>query len=111
MLGTPDVLDHADCDLPVDVQVGRLELLLAERFGDRPSVTIVDLYGLEGAERDEALDAVVAGEPSPFVLVAGHLVGTGTIDAAAIVASLSGASRAVAATDREGDHDFIPAPG
>ncbi len=88
MLGTTDVFDHTDCGLPVATQVERLTRQVHGRFGDSLPVSTVDLYSLEGTERDEALDAVVAGDPSPFVLVGGHLVCTGNVDAPRVLESL-----------------------
>ena len=85
------MFDHSDCGLPLSAQVGRLSRELAGRFGDGCRVDTVDLYSLEGSERDEALDAVVAGEPSPFVLSNGHLVCTGGLDIDVIVASVMAA--------------------
>ena len=49
----------------------------------------VDLYSLVDADRDAALDAVVAGLESPFVLIDGQLVCSGAIDADAVLDALS----------------------
>ena len=89
MLESTEVFDHSDCGLPIAVQIDRLERQLNERFDVRFDVGNVDLYSLEGTERDEALDAVVAGEPSPFVLVGGHLVCTGNVDPQAVIACIA----------------------
>ncbi len=48
-----------------------------------------DLYDLDGADRDAALDAIVAGAPSPFVLVGGRLVCTGSIEVDAVLGALA----------------------
>ena len=74
--------------MPVSFQVDRLRNALAERFGDGYSVLAVDLYSLEGADRDAALDALGAGEPSPFVLIDGRLVGAGEVEVAAVLEAL-----------------------
>ena len=49
----------------------------------------VDLYSLVDADRDAALDAVVAGLESPFVLVDGELVCSGVIDPGAVLDALA----------------------
>ena len=77
--------------MPVSVQVDRLRRELAARFDGRYRVLDTDLYSLEGAERDAALDAVVAGEPSPFVLLDGRLVCTGAVELEAVLVALPGA--------------------
>jgi len=89
VLGTAAIADDsASCGMPVSVQVNRLRHELAIRFADGCQVIDTDLYSLEGAERDAALDAVVAGEPSPFVLVGGRLVCTGVVEIDAVIAAL-----------------------
>ncbi|MDR3686940.1 MAG: hypothetical protein P4L93_08300 [Coriobacteriia bacterium] len=70
------------------MQIERLERELANRLGSGFSVQATDLYSLEGVERDAALDALVAGEPSPFVLALGGLVCTGSVDTSAILDAL-----------------------
>jgi hypothetical protein len=80
--------EQSACGMPVSLQVERLKRDLAAHAGDALSVREVDLYSLEGADRDAALDAVVAGEPSPFVLIDGRLVCAGAIDSEAILDSL-----------------------
>jgi hypothetical protein len=76
------------CGMPVSVQIARLERELASRSAEGVVVENTDLYSLEGTERDAALDAVVAGEPSPFVLMRGKLVCTGAVDTAAVLGEL-----------------------
>lgn len=90
MLGTVDLpAAESACGMPVSVQIERLERELSTRFGDGFSVLSTDLYSLEGSERDAALDAVVAGAPSPFVLVKGRLVCTGSVEARAVLEALA----------------------
>lgn len=90
MLGAADVAEEpSSCGMPVSLQVQRLRLDLARRVGDAVSVLEVDLYALTGADRDAALDALVAGAPSPYVLIGGRLVCTGAIDLEAIRAVLA----------------------
>ena len=78
--------------MPVSLQIERLKSGLAAHVGDGFSVVEVDLYSLEGADRDAALDAVVAGTPSPFVLCGGRLVCAGAIELAAVLGALAPAS-------------------
>jgi hypothetical protein len=75
------------------MQIDRLNRQLADRFGPDLAVVSADLYGLRGSERDEALDAIVAGDPSPFVFVDGHLVCTGAVDALSVIDALAPARR------------------
>ena len=90
MLGTVEVPeDSAACAMPVSVQIDRLRRELASRFEGGFRVLSTDLYSLEGAERDAALDAVVAGEPSPFVLMDGRMVCVGAVEIDAVLAALS----------------------
>jgi len=89
VLGTTDVpAEQSSCGMPLSLQVERLGRDLAEQIGDGVSVREVDLYSLTGADRDAALDAVVAGIPSPYVLIDGRLVCAGAIDSAAILGAL-----------------------
>jgi hypothetical protein len=76
------------CGMPVSFQVERLKRDLREHLDNAASVLEVDLYTLEDADRDAALDAIVAGKPSPYVLVDGLLVCVGVIDSAAVLSSL-----------------------
>lgn len=90
MLGVLDVsAEQSACGMPVSLQVERLRRDLTLQHRDAVSVLEVDLYSLEGADRDTALDAVVAGTPSPFVLIDGRLVCSGTVDSAAVLRSLA----------------------
>ena len=75
--------------MPVSVQIDRLRNELASRFGDACTVIDVDLYSLEGAERHAALDAMIAGAPSPFVLMDGRMICTGAVDVGSVVEVLS----------------------
>jgi len=89
VLGTTDVpAELSSCGMPLSLQVERLRRDLAEQVGDTASVCEVDLYSLTGADRDAALDAVVAGIPSPYVLISGRLVCAGAIDSVAILGAL-----------------------
>lgn len=75
--------------MPVSLQIERLRRELANRLGDGFLVLSTDLHGLEGADREAALDAMVAGAPSPFVLVQGQLVCTGAVEVPAILDALA----------------------
>jgi len=90
VLGTAELLgEESACGLPVSAQIDRLKHALTSGSGDAVSVLAVDLYSLTGADRHAALDAVVAGEPSPFVLLDGRLVCTGGVDIPAVLAALA----------------------
>ena len=80
--------EDASCGLPVSAQIARLKLQLADNRLGAVSVDEVDLYSLTGAERDAALDALVAGEPSPLVLIDGRLVCSGSIALPDVLAAL-----------------------
>jgi pyruvate/2-oxoglutarate/acetoin dehydrogenase E1 component len=71
--------------MPVSAQVERLTHMLEARQRGGVSAEIVDLYSLEGVQRDLALDAVVAGVPSPLVFVGDRLVCTGSVDVASVL--------------------------
>ena len=77
------------CGMPVPFQIERLRAALVSRFGPGFEVVDFDLYALEGTERDAALDAVVAGEPSPFVLARGSLICTGEVEVATVIDALA----------------------
>ncbi|MDO8963850.1 MAG: hypothetical protein Q7W30_05080 [Coriobacteriia bacterium] len=81
--------DEAACGMPVPVQIENLRREIASRFGAGYSVVSTDLYGLQGAARHNALDAVVAGAPSPFVLIEGELVCTGVVEVGVIMDALA----------------------
>ena len=90
MLGHVDLPEGGStCGMPVSMQIENLRRDIASRMSGY-TVELTDLYSLQGADRDVALDAVVAGEPSPFVLVDGELVSTGAIRAEQIVDALLG---------------------
>ena len=75
--------------MPVSLQIERLRRELASRFGEGFQVLGTDLYSLEGPDRDSALDALVAGEPSPFVLMDGLMVCKGAVEIDAVLAALA----------------------
>ena len=75
--------------MPVAFQVDRLNDVLKERMGSGFSVRSIDLYSLVGAERDAALDALGAGEPSPFVILDGRLVCAGSVEVSAVLEALA----------------------
>ena len=90
VLGDPDLIDaESACGLPVSAQVERLRRALSTRASDdEVAVLSVDLYSLVGADRDAALDAVVSGKPSPFVLYDGRLICAGAVDLPVVLAAL-----------------------
>lgn len=75
--------------MPVSAQIERLRHELEGRYAGGWQVLSTDLYSLEGGEREAALDAVVAGKPSPFVLVGGQLVCSGVVEIEAVLAALA----------------------
>lgn len=75
--------------MPVSVQIERLRHQLATHLGGGFVVLNTDLYSLEGAELNTALDALAAGEPSPFVLVRDRLVCTGSVEVSAVLGALA----------------------
>ena len=83
--------DDSACGLPVSAQIARLKLQLADSGLGDISVDEVDLYSLVGPDRDAALDAVVAGEPSPLVLIDGRLICSGSIALPSVLAALGAA--------------------
>ena len=86
--GDAVLLEENACGLPVSVQIDRLERELHRVLGEGFAVYEVELDQLMGAPREAAFDAVVAGEPSPFVLVGDRLVCTGSVDVAAVVGAI-----------------------
>jgi hypothetical protein len=80
--------------MPISMQIDRMNREVVSRLGAGFAVISTDLYSLEGTERDEAIDAVVAGEESPFVLIDGHLACTGGLDLDAILGALQAAEAA-----------------
>ena len=95
-LGCDELLFDGACGLPVSAQIDRLEQELHERIGDGFALYEVELEQLLGAQREAAFDAVVAGEPSPFVLIGERLVCTGSVDVAAVIAAVEQGSIDVA---------------
>jgi len=78
--------------MPVSAQIERLRRELAERGSAAISVLEVELYSLTGADRDAALDAIVGDVASPYVLLDGRLVCSGSIDSEAVLAALGAVS-------------------
>jgi hypothetical protein len=68
------------CGMPVSVQAERLERVLLDRFGSGFVILSTDLLGVQGREREAVLDALVAGELSPIVLVEGEMVCAGAVE-------------------------------
>ena len=90
VLGLDELADGGSaCGMPVSTQMERLRTALEPSFAGRASVLGVDLYTLEGVERGLVLDAMVAGDPSPFVLVNGSLACTGAVDVKAVLGALA----------------------
>jgi hypothetical protein len=88
-LGLVDIpLDEHACGMPVSVQIERLRSQLNDRWGDAFTILSTDLGGLEDAERHAVLDAIIANEPSPYVLVNGQLVCMGALEIDAVVGAL-----------------------
>lgn len=87
-MGLDGVLaDEAACGMPVSVQVSRLSMWLEAR-GIDAEVLQADLYALGDAERAVALDAIVAGVESPFVIVGDRLACSGNVDIGAVAEAL-----------------------
>jgi hypothetical protein len=76
------------CGMPVERQADRLRLELEARGVTGVAVDCPDLTELDEAERDAALDAIVEGRPSPYVLVAGRIVATGSVEIGPVLAAL-----------------------
>jgi hypothetical protein len=77
------------CAMPVSAQVEALRRALVVRDGMTVTVESVDLTGLDERERGPVLDAMVAGEASPFVVVAGRLICSGGVDIACVLAAVA----------------------
>jgi hypothetical protein len=92
-LGPDELLLDSACGLPVSAQIDRLERELRARVGDGFALYEVELEQLLGVQREAALDAVVAGEPSPFVLIGERLVCTGSVDVAAVLEAIAGGNQ------------------
>jgi len=89
VLGTTDLAPELSaCAMPVSLQVERLKRDLAARGDQAVTVLEVELHSLTGADRDAALDAIVADIPSPYVLIDGRLVCSGSIDIDAVMGAL-----------------------
>ena len=89
LLGVDELSDDdSECGMPVSVQTENLRRVLASRLGEGCCVESTDLYSLQGVERDVAIDAMVAGEPSPFVLIDGELVCKGAVKVDAVLNAL-----------------------
>lgn len=88
VVGADELLIEDACGLPVPVQIDRLERELSARLGRGFAVYEVELQQLIGAPRDVAFDAVVAGKPSPFVIVGDRLICAGAIDVDAVLEAM-----------------------
>ncbi|NTU71882.1 MAG: hypothetical protein HGB10_08720 [Coriobacteriia bacterium] len=89
-MGEVDFLgEESACGMPVAMQIDRLQREIDAALGGGFVVRNTDLYSLMGVERDLALDAVVTGVPSPFVLIEGQLVCTGAVEVPAVLSALS----------------------
>jgi hypothetical protein len=73
----------------VSAQIERLKRTLRTEVGDDFTLESVDLLELDTGEREAALDAIVAGTPSPFVFVGGRMVCSGAVEAPAVLAALT----------------------
>jgi hypothetical protein len=73
----------------VSAQIDRLRRILHTHLGAGFVVENADLTELDPAERESALDAIVAGTLSPFVFVGGSMVCSGAVDAPAVLAALA----------------------
>jgi len=75
--------------MPVVRQIERLISELDRRGTTGVIVLNPDLYALQGADREAALDALVAGKRSPYVLLDGTLVCTGSVEVDAVLGALA----------------------
>jgi hypothetical protein len=75
--------------MPIALQAERLEQQLRSRGVTRFAVSTPDLYDLDGADRDVALDAIVEGRPSPYVIIEGRLVCSGAVRFDEVLAAVS----------------------
>lgn len=89
VFGIDDTMTDSACGMPVSAQMERLGRELERRQAGAFEIVQTDLYGLEGPGRDAAIDAVVAGEPSPFVILDGRIVCTGSVDIEAVAGALA----------------------
>lgn len=67
--------------MPLQWRLQVLETQLRRRLARPVWVEEADLYGLQGAARHAALDALVAGNELPFVLVGDVVACSGALDA------------------------------
>lgn len=78
------VIDFSDeelsCGMPVSVQAERLREALAACGHSALCVEEVDLYGLVGNDLMVATSAVVDGVLSPFVILDGAMLCSGSVD-------------------------------
>jgi hypothetical protein len=89
LLDIEDALfDDSACGVPVSVQIKRLTEELADRRLGGVSVAMANLLDLPEVERDVAVDAVVAGLPSPFVILGDRLICSGSVDVPAVLDAL-----------------------
>jgi hypothetical protein len=65
-----------------------LEARIHEATGLVVSVEESDLFGLIGAEREAAISGLLEQQPFPFVIVAGRLACTGSLDRDRIVSAI-----------------------
>jgi len=75
--------------MPLGLQAERLEQQQRARGLTRFAVSTPDLYDLNGVDREVALDAIIEGRPSPFVLVGGRLVCAGAVEVDAVMDALA----------------------
>jgi len=97
VLGKSPVDSGSACPMPVEVQIQHLRREIANRPGADVPVLSVDLYSLEGDERHAAIDAMVAGEASPFVLLDGRVLCAGSVEIAMVLEALDAAGQPTAA--------------
>jgi hypothetical protein len=88
VVGAENAAPPSACGMPLSWQAERLASDLFQRRGPGFSVLVTDLYGLIGPERDVAVNAIVEGKSSPFVLIQGRLACTGSLDLAAVLGAL-----------------------
>lgn len=94
MLGDEGLLDEVEaCPAPVSHQIERLRGVLETQWGGDFTLALAELEDLDETERHAVIDAVVAGEESPFVVVNGRVACKGGIDAAAVLAESQRAVR------------------
>lgn len=79
----------SSCGMPIAVQMQRLrDALAAAGIGDL-AVVSAELADLDEGELQSAIDAVVACEPSPLVLLGGRIVCSGAVEIPLILDSIS----------------------